>query len=115
MGCSADKLPSYVIRPSPIHGMGAFAYEPLKTNTELGEALVVVSNKDPITFKRTFLSKFINHQEKPNIILCPKGDKFVWITLKEINPADELITNYKDYEFLIRRLSDLAGKSIKVI
>jgi len=123
--CSCqDKEPQFIIRPSPIHGMGAFAHSNLLKDTSLGNALILNKvGKAGKEFKRTFLSKFINHDSKNNNIhLDQEGDTLIWVTTCPVKKYDELLTDYSHFEEIIKKLTDMYAKdsgpgaySIKVV
>jgi len=93
------KIKLFEIKKSNISGKGVFAFKNLKENLELGIAFKKISetgNPDK-DYLRTDLGTFVNHSKKNNLILKQKGEKFVYVTKKQIKKGEELFLNYNDF------------------
>jgi len=91
-------LPSQLtIRQSGIEGLGLFAVEDIKSDTDLGLTHIVDETKLN-GFIRTPLGGFINHSETPNlqILKQPNGNYHIG-TLSDIKIGDELTLKYNLY------------------
>jgi SET domain-containing protein len=89
---------SLTIKSSGIEGLGLFALEPIKKETNLG-----ISHRSEMDdnfdedYIRTPLGGFINHSEKPNCELVWKYFGYELWTLEEIKKGEELTLKYKMY------------------
>ena len=91
-------LPSQLtITQSGIEGLGLFAVEDIKSDTDLGLTHIVDETKLN-GFIRTPLGGFINHSETPNlqILKQPNGNYHIG-TLSDIKIGDELTLKYNLY------------------
>jgi len=91
-------LPPYLtIRDSEINGLGLFATKTIKISTNLG--LTHVFN--PLfenNFIRTPLGGFFNHNQiNPNCKILQDGDYLFLVTIKDIQPNEELTAKYTLY------------------
>ena len=92
-----NPLPDEVcIKESPVHGHGIFASQNIKKNTDLGATHIKVPMI--LTYIRTPLGGFINHNEKPNCELIGIGKAKYLITISDIMPDEELTLKYTLYE-----------------
>lgn len=89
---------SLTIKPSGIEGLGLFALEPIKKETNLGISHRSEMNDDfDEEYIRTPLGGFINHNEKPNCELVWKYFGYELWTLEDIKKDEELTLKYKMY------------------
>jgi hypothetical protein len=96
--------PIYVdveVKPSPIAGDGLFSKQSIPGGTEIGVSHVRKTfNKNGQQYMAPFPSKILgmyNHDEKsPNVTEVDNGDHIVLIALRDIQPGEELISNYND-------------------
>jgi SET domain-containing protein len=94
-------LPDYLtIKPSNIEGLGLFATENIKDNTEIGITHVYrhfrAKNKEDLI--RTPLGGFINHLTNPNCeLIYSVGEKNLK-TIRDIQAGEELTLKYKMYK-----------------
>jgi len=120
-GAAADAHPLFKIRPSPIHGVGAFATLPIPARTRLieyaGERLTPAESDRrypdrPDERHHTFLfaidddvvidaavdgndARFINHSCDPNCDAVIEDGR-IWInTIRDVAPGEELAYDYK--------------------
>jgi SET domain-containing protein len=96
-----DLYSKLYISNSKIEGKGVFAKEKLNKDENLGVALVKISesgNPDKDYF-RTDLGAFVNHSNSPNCKVKREGDKIYYITLKKVNVGEEILINYKEFDF----------------
>ena len=90
------------VKKSPINGLGIFATEDIKKDTNLG-ITHVFNNNFQHSWIRTPLGGFYNHSDTPNCILVDSylGGDFVSIknlfTLKDISSGDEITCIYTFY------------------
>jgi len=89
---------SLTIKSSGIEGLGLFALEPIKKETNLG-----ISHRSEMDddfdeeYIRTPLGGFINHSEKPNCELVWRYFGYELWTLEDIKKDEELTLKYKMY------------------
>ena len=88
---------SLTIKNSKLHGLGLFAIENIKKDTELGISHFYCEE----TIQRTPLGGFYNHSENPNLILVEEKTTIIvektFIAKKKIKKGDELTMNYKEF------------------
>jgi hypothetical protein len=105
------------IKPSRIHGSGAFASRPYKKDDVVGKALAIIED-DPFTtkYERNLLGMMLNHSSEPNACLQRLDDGCYYVViLIDVNDDDELLLDYdKYYEQMIGEMQD-TGKSIYVV
>ena len=85
---------SLTIKASGIEGLGLFATQDIKANTQLGVSHIIIS--DDII--RLPLCAFINHQDNPNCVRITVGNKSYLHTIKEIKQDEELTLKYTIYK-----------------
>jgi peptidoglycan hydrolase-like protein with peptidoglycan-binding domain len=78
----------YIIGDSNIHGKGAFASQYLKGGQTIG---LVHDNDQPASE----LGKLHNHSEQPNCISIKEGSKRYLVAGGDIQPGEELTTDYR--------------------
>ena len=78
----------YIIGDSNIHGKGAFASQYLKGGQTIG---LVHHNDQPASE----LGKLHNHSEQPNCISIKEGSKRYLVAGGDIQPGEELTTDYR--------------------
>ena len=81
------------IKPSHIEGLGVFATETIRKDTDLGMTHLL-HNKDLF---RTPLGGFLNHCEEPNCKRIELDNKWYLETIKDINKNEELTLAYTMY------------------
>ena len=95
---------SVTIKPSKINGLGLFATQLIKKNTDLGMThLIIAYWPHPVTKQneviRTPVGGFVNHSENPN---CERVEVKIYRwhlkTLKEIKKDEELTLKYTLYD-----------------
>ena len=87
---------SVTIKRSPIHGLGLFATDRIKSGVLLG--MIHYPTVDKKDYIRTPIGGFGNHSDNPNCQKYPK-DQFYFIkTIKEIKKGEELFLNYTFYK-----------------
>ena len=88
---------SLTIKPSQIEGLGLFATETIKKETNLGLTHLLIKDDIDVLIFRTPLGGFINHSEKPNCERVDHQDKWYLKTIKDINKNEELTLSYTMY------------------
>ena len=83
----------YYIGKSKIHGHGVLANKNFKKYDVIELAFIEKNNYADIT---PYFGKFINHCDKPNMVLKRNGDKYYTVALKNIKKNEELLLNYYD-------------------
>ena len=98
-------LPNLVtIKPSKINGLGLFATQLIKKNTDLGMThLILAYWPHPVTKQneviRTPLGGFINHSEESNCVRLEVTEtRWNLKTIKEIKKGEELTLKYTLYD-----------------
>ena len=86
------------IKPSQIEGLGLFATETIKKETNLGLTHLLIKDDIDVLIFRTPLGGFINHSEKPNCERVDHQDKWYLKTTKDINKNEELTLKYTMYK-----------------
>ena len=86
---------SLTIKPSDIEGLGLFAVESIKKETNLGISHRSEMNDECI---RTPLGGFINYSETPNCKLIWKHFGAELWTIYNITKGEELTLKYKMYD-----------------
>ena len=85
------------IKESPIHGLGLFAKKQIVKNTDLG--ITHILNEDyEHNYIRTPLGGFINHSDTPNAKLIDLGGILRILTIRLIEPEEEIKVKYKLYK-----------------
>jgi SET domain-containing protein len=91
-------LPEFLeIRRSGIQGQGVFTLVPLSPQDVLGLShsyLYRGSSTTPLLI-RTPLGAFINHSSEPNCQIIVSEDDWYLITLRDIEPLEELTIDYE--------------------
>ena len=85
---------SLTIKASGIEGLGLFATQDIKANTQLGVSHIIISDE----IIRLPLGAFINHQDNPNCVRITVGNKSYLHTIKEIKQDEELTLKYTIYK-----------------
>jgi len=85
---------SLTIKSSGIEGLGLFATQDIKANTQLGVSHIIISDE----IIRLPLGAFINHQDNPNCVRITVGNKSYLHTIKEIKQDEELTLKYTIYK-----------------
>ena len=86
---------SLTIKQSEIEGLGLFAVEDIKENTNLGLSHVTAING---SLTRTPLGGFYNHSENSNCIKRKKGSSYALVTDRDIKKGEEITVNYTFYK-----------------
>ena len=90
----------YVVRKSPIHGMGLFAVRPIEKGELIGELEGEYTRQDGMHvlwldehsgFRVTNELRYINHDDQPNA--CYYDDLTV-VALRDIEPGEEITHDY---------------------
>jgi len=81
---------SLYLAPSPIHGEGVFTGKHMPEGTDLGIAQI----KQPEGHDITPLGKYHNHSATPNCTNVAKGDNHHLVTLRDIEPDEEITVDY---------------------
>ena len=85
------------IKESAIHGLGLFAKKQIVKNTDLG--ITHILNEDyEHNYIRTPLGGFINHSDTPNAKLIDLGGVLRILTIRLIEPEEEIKVKYKLYK-----------------
>lgn len=85
------------IKKSHIAGDGVFTKDDVISGENIGlgyERISTIGNPD-VDFMRTSLGEKINHSQDPNVELLQDGDKFYFISLRDIPSGEELFLNYE--------------------
>lgn len=85
------------IKKSDIAGDGVFTKDDIISgeNIGLGYERIGTTGKPDVDFMRTSLGEKINHSQDPNVGLLQNGDKFYFISLRDIPSGEELLLNYE--------------------
>ena len=85
---------------SPIHGTGVFTNEAIPAGSPIGVTHIRKTfEQNGNTYKAPFPAKVLggyNHSENPNVIEVDNGDHIVMVALRDIQPGEELVSNYND-------------------
>ncbi len=84
-------------KKSDIAGDGVFTKEDIASGENIGlgfEKICDTGNPDT-DYIRTKLGEKINHSQNPNLRLSENGDKFYFISSREIKSGEELVLDYK--------------------
>lgn len=85
---------------SPIHGTGVFTNEVIPAGSPIGVTHIRKTfEQNGNTYKAPFPAKVLggyNHSENPNVTEVDNGDHIVMVALKDIEPGEELVSNYND-------------------
>lgn len=94
-----DKDP-YYFQGSDIHGIGVFAKKDIEQNEKIGKFLHFKHNEnsDKINrFVRDELCRFMNHADRPNIVLViNKNNDFDAYAMYRLKKGEELFINYQN-------------------
>jgi len=83
------------IQQSDIEGLGLFATQKIEKDTELGMTHVLVDNE----WIRTPLGGFYNHNvDDPNCKSVLREERKYLVTLRDIEPGEELTSTYNMYD-----------------
>jgi hypothetical protein len=113
---NAESL-GFRIKPSRIHGSGAFAARPYKKDDLIGKALIPIE-EDPFTtkYERNLLGMMLNHSKHPNAGLARQDDGCYYvIILIDVDEDDELVLDYDKYFEQVQEEMERTGKSVYVI
>lgn len=88
--------PNLTIKPSLIEGLGLFATELIKADTNLG-ITHVKDERFEDGYIRTALGSFFNHSENPNCKVVHENDFIYLVTIEDIQPNEELTAFYSLY------------------
>jgi hypothetical protein len=106
------------VKPSRIHGSGAFASRSYKKDDVVGLALKVIQN-DPFIakYERNLLGLMLNHSREPNANFrkLDDGSFYVVIIVDDVPEDDELVVDYDEYFKQMQREMEDTGKSIFVV
>ena len=85
---------------SPIHGTGVFTNEVIPAGSPIGVTHIRKTfEQNGNTYKAPFPAKVLggyNHSENPNVTEVDNGDHIVMVALRDIQPGEELVSNYND-------------------
>ena len=85
-------------KSSPIHGTGVFTKQPVAEGQVIGVSHIRKQyERNGEMYQAPFPSKTIggyNHSETPNITEIDRGDHIVMVALRNIEPGEELVSNY---------------------
>lgn len=87
------------IDDSPIHGKGLFA----KTQLPANQYIAVVGNQDQLNQ----YAQHINHSKEGNSTAKIFGDNIYLYSLKDINPKEEITSNYTELPSMFNK--DIEG------
>jgi SET domain-containing protein len=87
------------IKNSLIHGLGLFAVEDIKSDTELG-ITHVKDNRFLHGYIRTPLGGFFNHSTTPNCKSVYENDFIKLKTLSMVNSGDEITVDYTLHQWM---------------
>jgi hypothetical protein len=104
-------------KESPIHGTGVFSKEPISKGQSIGVSHIRKEfEKNGKMYQAPFPSKQIggyNHSEEPNVTEVDNGDHITLIAIRDIQPGEELVSNYDDSEIQdMERSSDFIRKDV---
>lgn len=96
--------PAYIqteVKPSPIHGTGVFAKQPVSKGQVIGVSHIRKTfEKNGEMYQAPFPSKILggyNHSNSsPNINVKDNGDHIVMYAIRDIQPGEEITGNYDD-------------------
>lgn len=82
-------------------GKGLHAAEGLTPGDDLGAAFIRMGNTGNLDqdITRTPLGRYVNHSERPNVVLVPRGDKYHLEVTREVSPGEELLVDYSASDF----------------
>jgi len=104
-------------KESPIHGTGVFSKEPISKGQSIGVSHIRKEfEKNGEMYQAPFPSKQIggyNHSEEPNVTEVDNGDHISLIAIRDIQPGEELLSNYDDSKIPnMERSSDFTRKDV---
>lgn len=88
--------PCLTIKPSGIEGLGLFAKEHIRADTDLGILHHLDLGEEAIV--QTPLGGFINHSDEPNCRKHIHKNTYRLITMRAIAPGEELTLSYTLYK-----------------
>lgn len=96
--------PAYIqteVKPSPIHGTGVFAKQPVSKGQVIGVSHIRKTfEKNGEMYQAPFPSKILggyNHSDgSPNVNVKDNGDHIVMYAIRDIQPGEEITGNYDD-------------------
>lgn len=86
------------LRKSDIHGYGLFALQKIEANRDLG-VTHIADPRFPDGYIRTALGSYANHSNHPNIKGVGEDDTYRCITIREITKGEELLVDYRDFNY----------------
>lgn len=100
-----NKLPSsLVVKNSALHGKGLFAAEAIKQ----GAVLFPAGDMEKWDNVTLYPVQMVNHSLQPNVDLKYKDKIYYAVAVKDINPGEELLLNYKKLNPLFLSKKDTA-------
>ena len=98
------------VKPSPIAGRGLFAEQSIRAGEPIGvshirKKFMRGGEEYQAPFPSTTLG-YYNHSKEPNVYEVDKGGHIVMVASRDINPGDEITSNYDQNE-----IEDLEGSS----
>jgi hypothetical protein len=101
-GVNAPVYKSIQIGPSKIHGKGVFSQEPIAKGDVIGVSHIRKNftkngQQYQAPFPSTQLGGYYNHSESPNIQEVDNKDHILLLAKRNINPGEELTSNYYNH------------------
>jgi hypothetical protein len=101
-GVNAPVYKSIQIGPSKIHGKGVFSQEPIAKGDVIGVSHIRKNftkngQQYQAPFPSTQLGGYYNHSESPNIQEVDNNDHILLLAKRNINPGEELTSNYYNH------------------
>lgn len=101
-GVNAPVFKSLSVGPSKIQGKGIFSQEPIAKDDVIGVSHIRKSfTKNGEQYQAPFpsveLGGYYNHSESPNIYEVDNGDHILMLAKRNINPGEELTSNYYNH------------------
>lgn len=89
------------IKNSKIAGNGIFTRYKIIKGINLGLSFLKIANtkNEDKNYLRTDLGKYVNHSDIPNIEIIKQGNKFYYYSLKNLKENEELLIDYKNFDF----------------
>ena len=101
-GVNAPVFKSLSVGPSKIQGKGIFSQEPIAKDDVIGVSHIRKNfTKNGEQYQAPFpsveLGGYYNHSESPNIYEVDNGDHILMLAKRNINPGEELTSNYYNH------------------